>query len=395
MQNKLYKVLGWFVLVMLTGVSIYLTTEQGLKDTFFFNYLIILIPLFVYSVVQFLEGLSSWNKSKRFFDNWPVPWEAYFKIESELRTKQPEFPSGGFSNHLTGGALDFHLEILDKQASERELEKQLSQARTEAWKASIELLNKCPSVVRVCDKLSPELEVIGKEFRNIQQSLIKKASMKTEKFNLELAKAGHPLITRGGQEVRKFKYLGGTSPEKMVGIVGGELTTFRNNGFYIKEGDESSFDLFLDKSKEWTPAPMDGERVRIKLPGVETKPLISLSGVNGNLFAIIGTPENEREYFNGNSFRVREYLKSQIVKEEPKKEPELIKECDCKSPFRHSVTLKFTDYDQEVEKFLKEHKDAEQVFIYKGNMFTSKALEEALEKAERFEELQKVLNIEK
>jgi hypothetical protein len=70
-------------------------------------------------------------------------------------------------------------------------------------------------------------------------------------FNLDLAIAGEPIVTRTGIKVTEcylFKTIDG--PFKFLGIIEGDHHVFDKNGKYLVK-QESEYDLFMETPERW------------------------------------------------------------------------------------------------------------------------------------------------
>ena len=72
-------------------------------------------------------------------------------------------------------------------------------------------------------------------------------------FNIELWKAGEPVITRDGREVEQLTYFeNATEIEfKLMGVVAGEINSWKLNGRYAKFEKDNDFDLFHPEQERW------------------------------------------------------------------------------------------------------------------------------------------------
>lgn len=67
-----------------------------------------------------------------------------------------------------------------------------------------------------------------------------------EKFNLERALAGEPLITRDGREVTEIHFFKTcTKGFQLMAVVDGEKFGFHNDGSYWGNGNDHRLDLFM------------------------------------------------------------------------------------------------------------------------------------------------------
>lgn len=95
--------------------------------------------------------------------------------------------------------------------------------------------------------------------------------MKTAKFDLELAIAGHPLITSGGDKVTDFKYFKDLNSDYKIRVVAdGCILAYQEAGRpdwdfgFGKRGSMVGWFLLLDKSIPWEPELKMGDRIEIK-----------------------------------------------------------------------------------------------------------------------------------
>ena len=89
--------------------------------------------------------------------------------------------------------------------------------------------------------------------------------METAEFNLELALAGHPLVTRDGRKVDYIKTnKAGNEESKLVYKLydGYVFSTYTNGLWGRKAGDEC--DLFLDLSTPWDKPLEEGDKVLVR-----------------------------------------------------------------------------------------------------------------------------------
>ena len=71
-------------------------------------------------------------------------------------------------------------------------------------------------------------------------------------FNIELWKAGEPVVTRDGQQVEQLTYFDSRkSTHKLVGIVDGDLYAWLPKGYFFCENRNSDFDLFHPEPEMW------------------------------------------------------------------------------------------------------------------------------------------------
>jgi len=70
-----------------------------------------------------------------------------------------------------------------------------------------------------------------------------------EQFNLERALAGEPVITRNGKEVTQLVRFECDRPQKIWGVVEGELHSWYNDGTWYNHTEGSIHDIFM-KPKE-------------------------------------------------------------------------------------------------------------------------------------------------
>jgi hypothetical protein len=70
-----------------------------------------------------------------------------------------------------------------------------------------------------------------------------------EKFNLERALAGEPVITRDGSEVTRLFLIDVDSKYKLVGVVKKSLLRWTDKGYFLDITNKSENDLFM-KPKE-------------------------------------------------------------------------------------------------------------------------------------------------
>jgi hypothetical protein len=88
--------------------------------------------------------------------------------------------------------------------------------------------------------------------------------METAPFDLELAKQGHPLVTRNGTKIDQFIYLTGKYvTEPILCIIDNGAIRFYNDGNYL-ETETNYRDLLLDKSQPWRPEPQEGDIVLVR-----------------------------------------------------------------------------------------------------------------------------------
>lgn len=67
-----------------------------------------------------------------------------------------------------------------------------------------------------------------------------------EKFNLERALAGEPVITRDGRKVTEIHFFETcTKGYAVIAIIEGEKFGFTNNGYYLNNSAEHILDLFI------------------------------------------------------------------------------------------------------------------------------------------------------
>lgn len=67
-----------------------------------------------------------------------------------------------------------------------------------------------------------------------------------EKFNLERALAGEPVITRDGREVTEIHFFETcTEDRSLVAVIGGEICLFHNNGLSFGTNNLTQRDLFM------------------------------------------------------------------------------------------------------------------------------------------------------
>jgi hypothetical protein len=67
-----------------------------------------------------------------------------------------------------------------------------------------------------------------------------------EKFNLERALAGEPLITRDNTEVTEIHFFKTcTKGYSIIAVIGGEKQGFYNDGSYWGDGNDHRLDLFM------------------------------------------------------------------------------------------------------------------------------------------------------
>lgn len=67
-----------------------------------------------------------------------------------------------------------------------------------------------------------------------------------EKFNLERALAGEPVITRDGRDVTEIHFFETcTKGYAVIAIIEGEKFGFTNNGYYLNNSAEHRLDLFM------------------------------------------------------------------------------------------------------------------------------------------------------
>jgi hypothetical protein len=71
-------------------------------------------------------------------------------------------------------------------------------------------------------------------------------------FEIELWKAGEPVITRDGREVEQLTYFDNKQgTHKFVGIVNGQLNSWKDNGYFVDELCETEHDLFHPEPEMW------------------------------------------------------------------------------------------------------------------------------------------------
>lgn len=126
--------------------------------------------------------------------------------------------------------------------------------------------------------------------------------MKTAKFNLELAIAGHPLITNEGNKVTDFKYFKDiNSIYKVVAVTDGNVMWCTPEG-----GDwEGVGILLLDKSIPWEPELKIGDEIEVNLGGMWIKRIFITHGKNNSV--IVVTNEDKGGYLNGECFQTTRY----------------------------------------------------------------------------------------
>jgi len=71
-------------------------------------------------------------------------------------------------------------------------------------------------------------------------------------FEIELWKAGEPVITRDGREVEQLTYFENKQgTHKFVGIVNGQMHSWKDNGYFVDELYQTEHDLFHPEPEMW------------------------------------------------------------------------------------------------------------------------------------------------
>ena len=85
-----------------------------------------------------------------------------------------------------------------------------------------------------------------------------------KEFNLELAKEGHPLVTRDGREVSEFHCFEslGKDTDRIAAIIDDDGFWFNKSGQYYSNNVISGKDLFL-KDCDWQPPLKMGDIVEV------------------------------------------------------------------------------------------------------------------------------------
>lgn len=88
-----------------------------------------------------------------------------------------------------------------------------------------------------------------------------------KKFDLELALAGHPLVTRNGEKILNFVRVSmeATNDHNCIATTSqGNWISVTDEGKYYADKDESIHDLFLDDSIPWVRTPKMGDIIEVK-----------------------------------------------------------------------------------------------------------------------------------
>jgi hypothetical protein len=89
-----------------------------------------------------------------------------------------------------------------------------------------------------------------------------------KEFNLELAKQGHPLVTRDGEKVVQFIHLEKPFPQDNWGAINavfenGDFESYDICGKYQKNVCYTK-DLYLDDSTDWQPPLKEGDVIEVR-----------------------------------------------------------------------------------------------------------------------------------
>lgn len=141
-----------------------------------------------------------------------------------------------------------------------------------------------------------------------------------KKFNLELAKQGHPLITRDGQKVLSFKCLDDipTYPCSYTTDVG-SYTCSIHGKYNLNATDDH--DLFLDDSIPWEPELKPGDKILIK-PSHSSSYMEKIfiahgTEINGKKTVICVNTSDNNNYLKGMYYRTTLWTDWKTIPKEP------------------------------------------------------------------------------